>query len=125
MRRKSKAPGKRKISEMILEFAGDFIHAGATVEQRQVRLTAASSAWNIASNPPDQRQKLLDEFIAQYQRFNPRTDPVNAAAIRSDMEKLIQAKLRLFSADTRRIVSARLTRVGDSDRIETAAGTIK
>jgi hypothetical protein len=110
---------------MIWEFAGDFIRQGTTVEERQARLTAASSAWNIASSLVDKRQRLVDGFMAQYQRFNPTTDAVGLAAIRTDMEKLIQAKLKLFPADARQIINAQLIRVGNSDRIEVASVAVQ
>ena len=44
---------KQKVSEMIWEFAGEFIKSGRTLEEKQNRLNAACSAWNIACNPPD------------------------------------------------------------------------
>jgi len=78
-------PAKRKISEMVWEFAGDFIRLGTTQGQKETRLIAASSAWNIACNPPEQQQKLLDRYMAEYLGVNLDTDPANAAAIRSDM----------------------------------------
>lgn len=49
--RRKKEQRKRKISELIWEFAGDFIRRGETLEQRQSLLNAACSAWNMACNP--------------------------------------------------------------------------
>lgn len=56
---------KRKISEMIWEFAGDFIRMGETPEQRQSHLSAACSAWNIACNPTA-LEKGLDQYVCEY-----------------------------------------------------------
>jgi len=130
MKRKNKdnqlphPPAKRKISEMIWEFAGDFIRLGNTQGQKEARLIAVSNAWNIACNPPEQRQKLLDRYMTEYLRFNPDTDLADAAAIRSDVEKLVERKLKLFPRDSRQIVSAHLVQMGDKDRIEVvSAGT--
>ena len=39
---------KRKMSEMISEIASTFIGIGKTAEDKQSRLTAACSAWNMA-----------------------------------------------------------------------------
>ena len=122
--RLSHPPAKRKISEMVWEFAGDLIRLGNTQEQKEARLIAASSAWNIACNSPEQRQKLLDRYMTEYLRFNPDTDPANAAAIRSDMEKLIEKKLKLFPMDLRQIVSAQLVPMGDKDRIDVVSATV-
>ena len=87
----SARPGlkKRKISEMIQEFAGDFIRLGKTPEEKQNYLNGACVAWNIASAPPERRKKLVDHFLAEYKRHNPNTDEAALAAIRSDMEHII------------------------------------
>ncbi len=82
-------PPKRKLSEMISEFAGDFIRLGETPEAKQNYLTGACTAWNIASAPPERRKKLVDDFLAEYKRHNPSTDDAALSAIRKDMEHLI------------------------------------
>ena len=66
----SHPPAKRKISEMILEFAGDFLSLGESQEHKQCLLNAACSAWNIACIPADKRQKALDRYMTEYQRLN-------------------------------------------------------
>ena len=53
----AQATGKPKISQSVLAFAGDFIGMGKTLAERRNRLTAASNAWNIASNIPELRKK--------------------------------------------------------------------
>lgn len=116
---------KRKISEMILEFAGDFLSLGKTQEHKQCLLNAACSAWNIACVPADSRQKAMDRYMTEYRRLNPRMDETGYADVRSDMDNLIQMKLKLFPADVRQIVNARFVRVGDQDRLEAAAMTVR
>ena len=123
-KRTSQTSTKRKISEMIWEFAGDFIRLGRTQEQKEIRLIAASSAWNIACNPPEKQKALLDQYMAGFLRYNPSTDPANSAAIRNDMEALVKRKLKMFPTDLRQIVSARLVPMGDKDRIEAVSATI-
>lgn len=114
---------KRKISEMIWEFAGDFIGMAETVEQRQSHLHAACSAWNISCNPPA-LEKALDQYMREYQRLNPNADQVALAGVRSDMEKLIQRKLEMFPGDLRQIVGAQVVRVGNGDGIEVMSVTV-
>jgi len=118
-------PAKRKISEMILEFAGDFLNLGKTQEHKQCLLNAACSAWNIACIPADNRQNALDRYMTEYQRLNPQMDEAGYVDARSDMENLIQVKLKLFPMDLRQIVNARFVRVGDQDRLEAAAITVE
>jgi hypothetical protein len=112
---------KRKMSEMISEMAGAFIGVGKTAEEKQSRLTAACSAWNIACGSPDIRRQQLEEYVEGYQRFNPATSPSDLAGIRSDMESLIGRKVELFPLDRRQIVSARVVMVGKDYRIEVAS----
>jgi len=47
-RKKRKTPAKRKMSEMISEMAIGFLGVGDTVGERQNRLNAACTAWNMA-----------------------------------------------------------------------------
>jgi hypothetical protein len=39
---------KQKISEMVVDFAWDFIGKGGNLEERQNRLKIACAAWNYA-----------------------------------------------------------------------------
>jgi hypothetical protein len=114
---------KRKMSEMISEMAGAFIGVGKTHEEKQSRLTAACSAWNMACGSPEARRQQLEQYVEGYLRFNPATSPSDLAGIRSDMESLIGRKLELFSLDQRQIVSAKVVMIGSDYRIEFASAT--
>ena len=129
MNRKKK--GKRqsaprpKISQRILEFAGDFISLGKAPKEKQNYLNAACVAWNIASAAAERRGKLVDQFLAEYRRHNPSTEEAALAAILSDMEHLIEVKLKMFPHDLRQIVGARYIQTQDGERIEAAAATFE
>src|SRR5271165_7567012 len=112
---------KRKMSEMISEMAGKFIGLGKTAEEKQSRLTAACSAWNMACGSPEVRQKQLEQYVEGYRRFNPATSPRDLANILKDMESLIERKLQMFPDDNRQIVSAKIVMVGKDYRIEVAS----
>ena len=116
--------GKRKMSEMISEMAGGFIGVGKTAEEKQSRLTAACSAWNMACGSPEVRQRQLEQYVEGYQRFNPATSPDDLANIRKDIETLIERKLQMFPDDRRQIVSAKVVVVGTDYRIEVASATL-
>jgi hypothetical protein len=116
---------KRKMSEMISEMAASFISVGKTAEEKQSRLTAACSAWNMACGSPETQREQLEQYIEGYQRFNPATSPGDLAKIRSDMESLIGRKLQMFPEDKRQIVSARVVMVGSDYRIEVASATLE
>jgi len=114
----------RKISEMISEMAAYFMSVGKTAEEKQSRLTAACSAWNMACGSQGVRQRQLEQYAEGYQRFNPATSPDDLAKIRKDMESLIERKLELFPEDKRQIVSAKVVIVGKDYRIEVASAAV-
>ena len=114
----------RKMSEMISEMASYFIGVGKTAEEKQSRLTAVCSAWNMAFGSQEVRQRQLEQYFEGYQRFNPATSPDDLAKIRKDMESLIERKLELFPEDKRQIVSAKVVIVGKDYRIEVASAAV-
>ena len=124
-RKKPNKPTKRKMSEMIWEMAAGFLGLGDTMAERQNRLNAACSAWNMACCPPEVRQRQLEQYKEGYLRFNPATSPGDLANILKDMELLIERKLKMFPDDKRQIVSARVVKVGNVYRIEVASATLQ
>ena len=124
-RKKANKATQRKMSEMIWEMAAGFLGMGDTMAERQNRLNAACSAWNMACCPPEVRQRQLEQYKEGYLRFNPATSPSDLAKILKDMESLIERKLKLFPDDKRQIVSARVVRVGKDYRIEVASATLQ
>ena len=122
--KKSKTATKRKMSEMISEMATGFLSVGDTIGERQNRLNAACSAWNMACRPPEIRQRQLEQYTAGYLRFNPDTSPSDLADIRKDIETLIGRKLKMFPEDRRQIVSATVAMVGTGYRIEVISATM-
>jgi hypothetical protein len=112
---------RRKISEMISEMAAGFLGVGDTIEERQNRLNAACTAWNMACGSPEVRRRQLEQYREGYLRFNPATSPMDLAKILKDMESLIERKLELFPDDHRQIVSARVVVDGNDFRIEVAS----
>jgi hypothetical protein len=113
----------RKMSEMISEMAADFISLGDTAEEKQNRLTAACSAWNMACGSPEERQRMLEQYVEGIKRFNPAQAPGNLANIRREMESLIGRKLHMFPEDKRLIVGAKIVVIGKSFRIEVASAS--
>ena len=116
---------RRKMSEMILEIGAGFISVGKTLAERQNRLTAVCSAWNMACASPTNRQQQLQQFVASYRRFNPAISPDDLARIVKDMETLIERKLTLFPEDHRQIVNATVVPVGADFCIEVASARSK
>jgi len=124
-RKKPNKSTKRKMSEMISEMAAGFLWVGDTLGERQNRLNAACTAWNMACGSPEVRQRQLDQYAEGYLRFNPATSPDDLAKIRKDMETLMERKLQMFPDDRRRIVGATVVKVGTKFRIEIASATVE
>src|SRR5215467_6034616 len=122
-RKKANKSTQRKMSEMIWEIAAGFLGMGDTMAERQNRLNAACSAWNMACCPPEVRQRQLEQYKEGYLRFNPATSPSDLANILKDMEMLIERKLKMFPEDKRQIIGARVVKVGNVYRIEVASAT--
>jgi hypothetical protein len=113
------------MSKMILEVGAGFLSVGDTLAERQNRLTAACSAWNMACAPTERRQRQLERYAEGYLRFNPGTPANDLAGIVKDMNTLIERKLRLFTDERRRVVSAEVVRAGTSFRIEVASAILE
>ncbi len=108
-----------KISQVIIEFASEYIDLGKTIEKKQDHLNAACIAWNIAILPAYKRQIALNDFLTQYQVRNPHETDVGH--IKHDMELLIQQKLERFPHIKTSIVQARIRDSGDTYRIAVKA----
>ena len=122
---KNSAPSpKRKMSEMISEMAAGFVWVGDTIDQRQNRLNAACSAWNMACASPEIRRHQLERYGEEYLRSSPSTSPKDLANVLRVMQSMIEQKLKMFPDDKRQIVSAQVVRVGKTYRIEVASATL-
>ena len=124
-RKKPKTSAKRKMSEMISEMAVGFLAVGDTIGERENRLNAACTAWNMACASPEVRSRQLEQYAKGYFQINPVTSPSNLANIIKDMELLIERKLELFPDDHRQIVNARVEKVGSKYRIEVVSATLQ
>ncbi len=122
--KKSKPSAKLKMSEMILKMAEDFLAVGDSIAERQNRLNAACTAWNLACGSPLVRRQKLAQYRESYLRFNPGTSLTNLASILKDMELLLEPKIQLFPDDERQIVDARVVKNGNKFRIEVASATL-
>ena len=119
----SQVSAEAKMSQMIWEFAGDYIRVGDTFRERLNFLNDACSAWNIASEPPGRREASLNRYIVKFRQYNPDADEAELAEQRSKLEKLIARKLEMFPGDTRQIVDARIVPSGDKECIEVKSRT--
>jgi len=103
---------KIKMSELIGEYASDYINMGESMEERQSYLNGACSAWNIAVLPEHLREEALSRNIAEYKRMNPGVDDADDLA--DDLRKLIQKKLQMFPGVKKVIIEASIEPISDT-----------
>ena len=101
-----------KMSELIGEYASDYVNMGETTEERQSYLHGACSAWNIAVLPEHLREEALSRNIAEYKRMNPGVD--HADDLGDDLRKLIQKKLQMFPSVKKVIIEASIEPISDT-----------
>ena len=103
---------KIRMSELIAEYASDYINMGENTEERQSLLNSACSAWNVAVLPDHLRQEALRHNIEEYKRLNPGiADEDNFI---HDMQLLIQKKLQMFPKVNKVIVDAFIEPINDT-----------
>jgi len=101
-----------KMSELIGEYASDYINMGETTDERQSYLNSACSAWNIAVLPEHLRAEALRRNIEEYKRINPGIDDVDDHA--NNLRKLIQKKLQMFPGVKKVIIDALIEPISDT-----------
>ena len=82
----------KKISEMVSEFAGDFISLGDDIQEMQQYLHAAVSAWNIACLDKRDRVRLIKSYIKNYRKMNPGQNKKIYQGVEDDLRLLIKLK---------------------------------
>ncbi len=103
---------KIRMSELIGEYASDYINMGENTEERQSLLNSACSAWNVAVLPEHLRQEALRHNIEEYKRLNPGID--DADNFIHDMQLLIQKKLQMFPKVNKVIVDSFIEPINDT-----------
>jgi hypothetical protein len=95
---------KIKMSELISEYASDYINMGEDTEERQNYLNGACTAWNISILDEKHREGALRHAIESYKKMNPGIDDVEN--LEHDLRTLIQKKLETFPDIKKVIIDA-------------------
>ena len=97
---------KIKMSELISEYASDYINMGEDTEERQSYLNGACTAWNIANLDQKDREGAIQKTIEGFKRINPGADDVED--FEQNLRKLVQKKLEMFPDIKKIIVDANI-----------------
>jgi tryptophanyl-tRNA synthetase len=101
-----------KMSELISEYASDYINMGENTKERQSYLNGACTAWNIANLDEKHREEAIRGVIEGYKRTNPGTD--DAENLEQDLRKLIQKKLEMFPDIKKAIIDAMIEPISET-----------
>jgi Ser/Thr protein kinase RdoA (MazF antagonist) len=100
------------MSELISEYASDYINMGENTEERQNYLNGACTAWNIAILDEKHREEALRRAIEGYKRMNPGTD--DAENFEQDLRTLIKKKLEMFPEKKKVIIDAMIEPISET-----------
>jgi hypothetical protein len=101
-----------RMSELIEQYASDYINMGDSTEERQSYLNGACTAWNIANLDEKHREKAIRQVIENYKKMNPGTS--DAEDLEHDLRKLIQKKLGMFPDIKKIIVDAMIEPISET-----------
>jgi hypothetical protein len=104
---------ENKMSELIIQYAGDFINMGENTEERQSYLNGACTAWNIANLDETQREEAILRVIADYRSMN--SGDEDAENLDHDLRKLVQKKLEMFPNMKKYIVDAMIEPINEKE----------
>ncbi|MCF6202954.1 MAG: hypothetical protein L3J59_04670 [Methylococcaceae bacterium] len=110
---------EKKVSQMILDVAGQFILMVESEEERQTHLDIACAAWNISILPKDKRDKEYKKYFKKMKRLL--NDSQLIKYFEEDLNGLIDAKIDLFPNETKQIVSAIIENINSKQYRVTAA----
>ena len=110
---------EQKVSQMILDFAGQFILMVESEEERQTHLDIACAAWNISILPKNIREKEYKTYSKKMKTLL--NDPELIRYFEMDLNGLIDAKIDLFPNENRPIISAKIENINHDEYRLTAA----
>jgi hypothetical protein len=103
---------KIKMSELLSEYASEYINMGEDTAERQSYLNAACTAWNIANLDENRREAAIRRVMEDYERTNPGTD--DAKNFEHDLRILIQKKLEMFPEIKKTIIDAMIEPISET-----------
>jgi hypothetical protein len=106
--------GKKKMSEVILDFIGPYLPAAQSEERYRALLSVAVVAWNASLFPPSERSRILNSVIDKAM-------PYGSEDTKLVIEELVQRKERYFSDNKRMILSYDLTMTEEGTHLSVAS----
>jgi hypothetical protein len=92
------------MSEIISEYAGEFLSGGADLNEKQNHLNCACTAWNIALCPKKEIEQKINEVVSYYGKNNPGVN--DSSNYRHNLKQLIERKIELYPDVRKTVVEA-------------------
>ncbi len=112
---------KKKMSEMVLEYASDYLSIGETLKERQSLLNSACSAWNFSLLDTEEQGNAIQKYLKEYKKYNPNADAIQCNDVIENIQKLIDVKLKKFPNIKKSIVSAHIEDINGRDHVTVAS----
>jgi hypothetical protein len=100
------------MSELISQYASDYINMGEDTEERQNYLNGACTAWNIANLDEKHREGAIRHVVEGYKRMNPGSNDVEN--FEHDLRILIEKKVEMFPEIKKVIIDAMIEPISET-----------
>jgi hypothetical protein len=104
MSKPSKTKKKLSMSEIISEYAAEFIAGGNDINEKQNYLNCACTAWNISLYPVNLIEQKINKVVTDYEKNNPGTN--DSKKYRHNLKQLIERKIELYPDVRKTVVEA-------------------
>lgn len=112
---------KIKISEMLLNFAGNYISMGEDIEEKQQYLNGVVSAWNIACLNEKDRERSIKKYMSEYRKLNPSQSKRDFRDVEENLRLLIKEKEKFYPEVRIQIVNAHIQEVDGKIHVTVAS----
>jgi hypothetical protein len=110
-KKKSKAKKEEptpEISDMIMDYAGDFILDGQDEIECQQRLNYVVSSWNFACLDKTKRETAVKKYLMECKKLNPKFSKKDLSQIANVLIHLMSEKLKRYPEVKIQIYNAKL-----------------
>lgn len=116
---------KVKMSELILNVAGDFINMGEDINEKQEYLNCAVSSWNIACLKKENQKAAINKYIKEYRKLNPTFSIKDFKDEEENIKLIIQQKDKLYPNINKQIAGAKIQEINGKIHVTVASIRIK
>ena len=107
------------MSQILLEYASDYISMGSTLQQKQAYLDSAVLAWTLSLLPEREREEQMHARVKELEALNPGSK--NMDILRHNLPILIERKLAKFPQIKKLIINAQISIVDGKECLNVAS----